>query len=299
MTAPAGPKSTRIKGKGRQMQVFTADDGARLCYRDEGRGYPVLALAGLTRNGSDFDYLVPHLPDDIRLIRLDSRGRGASQWTGADTYTVLREAQDVLGLLDHLKLKQVAILGSSRGGLIGMLIALTARDRLSGLCLNDVGPVLERAGLERISTYVGRAPALVSLAEIAARLPAANPGFRHVSAERWMEEAERHFIARDGVISLPYDPDLKIAFDAAMAGPLPEAWPLYDACTGMPLALLRGEHSDLLSAETAREMKRRIPALDYVEVRDRAHIPFLDEPDALACLHRWFEALKDLPVTGD
>ena len=281
------------------MHSFTTDDGARLAYRDEGTGLPVLALAGLTRNGSDFDYLMPHLPRDIRFIRLDSRGRGASQWTGAETYTVMREAQDVLALLDHLKLKRVAILGSSRGGLIGMLLALTARDRISGLCLNDVGPVLERAGLERISTYVGRAPALSSLGEIAARLPAANPGFHHVPAERWMAEAERHFIARDGVISLTYDPDLKLAFDAAMAGPLPDAWPLYEACTDMPLALLRGEHSDLVSAGTAREMKARIPALDLVEVRDRAHIPFLDEPEALACLHRWFEALKALPDARD
>lgn len=281
------------------MQFFTTDDGARLAFRDEGKGLPVLALAGLTRNGSDFDYLMPHLPDHIRLIRLDSRGRGASQWTGAETYTVLREAQDVLGLLDHLKLKRVAILGSSRGGLIGMLLALTARDRISGLCLNDVGPVLERAGLERISAYVGRAPALSSHAEIAARLPAANPGFHHVPAERWMAEAERHFIARNGVMALTYDPDLKIAFDAAMAGPLPDAWPLYEACTDMPLALLRGENSDLLSAGTARDMKARIPALDCVEVCDRAHIPFLDEPDALACLHRWFEALKALPDARD
>lgn len=274
------------------MKTFTADDGARLSFRDEGAGIPVLALAGLTRNGSDFDYLRPHLPTGIRLIRLDSRGRGKSQWTGAETYTVAREAQDVIGLLNHLKLERAAILGSSRGGLIGMLIALTARDRLLGLCLNDVGPVLERSGLQRISAYVGRAPQLSSLAEIAARLPAANPGFLNVPASRWTEEAERHFIADGGTITLPYDPALRIAFEAAMDGPLPEAWPLYEACSAMPLALLRGENSDLLSAETAREMKRRIPMLDHVDVRDRAHIPFLDEPESLDCLTRWFANLQ-------
>lgn len=274
------------------MQDFTSDDGARLVYRDEGRGIPVLALAGLTRNGSDFDYLKPHLPEDIRLIRLDSRGRGGSDRTGPETYTVAREAQDVLALLDHLKLDRVAILGSSRGGLIGMLLALTARQRLLGLCLNDVGPVLERAGLERISGYVGRAPAHLNLADIADRLPAANPGFLNVPAERWIAEAERHFIARDGAISLPYDPALRIAFEAAMAAPLPEAWPLFEACIDMPLALVRGENSDLLGAETAREMKRRIPALDHVDVKDRAHIPFLDEPESLACLDRWFSRLR-------
>ena len=101
------------------MQHFTASDGARLVYRDEGEGLPVLALSGLTRTGGDFDYLAPHLPD-VRLIRPDYRGRGGSDWTGAESYTVPREAQDALELLDHLGLESAAVLGTSRGGLIGM-----------------------------------------------------------------------------------------------------------------------------------------------------------------------------------
>ena len=121
------------------MAYLTAPDGARLWFTDEGPrdGVPVLALAGLTRNGTDFDYLAPHLPD-IRLIRLDYRGRGGSDFTGAATYTIPTEAGDVLALLDHLGLARAAILGTSRGGLIAMVLAVSAKERLSGVCLNDI-----------------------------------------------------------------------------------------------------------------------------------------------------------------
>lgn len=274
------------------MKVFTVDDGARLAYRDEGEGLPLLALAGLTRDGRDFDYLAPHLPPGIRLIRLDSRGRGQSQWTGADTYTVPRESLDAIALLDHLGLERAAILGSSRGGLIGMLLALTHRPRLLGLCLNDVGPVLEREGLLRIAAYVGRAPLAATLAEVARRLPVAMPGFEGVPATRWEEEAERHFVQRAGSIGLPYDPALADGFAAVRDGPLPDAWPLYEACTGLPLALTRGAASDLLSLDTAIAMKARNPALRHVEVPGRAHIPFLDEPEALACITGWLDEVR-------
>ncbi len=97
------------------VQFFQAEDGARLAYRDEGEGLPVLALPGLTRTGRDFDYLAPHLPG-VRLIRPDYRGRGDSDWTGSDSYTVPQEARDVLVLLDHLGVAQAAVLGTSRGG---------------------------------------------------------------------------------------------------------------------------------------------------------------------------------------
>ena len=112
-------------GRG-MVQFFTAADGARLAYRDEGAGLPVLCLAGLTRNMGDFDYLAPHL-SGVRLIRMDYRGRGQSDRTGAATYTVPQEGKDALALLDHLGVDRAAILGTSRGGLIGMLLAAAKR----------------------------------------------------------------------------------------------------------------------------------------------------------------------------
>lgn len=269
------------------MQGFLAEDGARLAFRDEGQGLPLLALAGLTRDGRDFDYLARHLPGGIRLIRLDSRGRGGSEWTGPDTYTVAQEAKDALSLLDHLALANAAIIGSSRGGLIGLVLASTAKHRLLGLCLNDVGPVVEREGLLRIGAYVGIEPAVPTLEEVADRMPSAMPGFSHVPTLRWQEETVRHYVQRDGHVGLTYDPALRRAFDAAMAAPLPDLWPLFDACDGLPLALIRGAASDVLARDTAEEMRRRRPDMIFGEVPERGHIPFLDEPEAVEVLKTW------------
>lgn len=274
-----------------QPRRFQAQDGASLAYRDEGEGLPVLALAGLTRTGRDFDYLAPHLRG-VRLIRPDYRGRGDSDWTGAATYSVPQEARDALALLDHLGLDKVALLGTSRGGLIGMALAATAHDRLLGLCLNDVGPVVERAGLERIFDYVGRNPAARSLDDLAARLPAAMPGFANVPASRWRQEVERHYLETPEGLRINYDPALREAFLAAFDGPVVDLWPLFDAAQGLPLALVRGANSDLLSRDTAAEMQRRRPDMILAEVPDRAHIPFLDEPEALAAIEAWLARMR-------
>jgi pimeloyl-ACP methyl ester carboxylesterase len=271
------------------MQYFTASDGARLAYRDQGAGLPVLCLAGLTRNSADFDFLAPHLPD-VRLIRPDYRGRGASEHTGAKTYTVPQEASDVLALLDHLGLEKTAIIGTSRGGIIGMFLAAMARHRLLGLCLNDIGPVIERQGLEAISAYVGRNPAAASLDDLATRLPATMAGFANVPARRWRAFAQCLYDEGPTGLTIRYDPDLRAAFLASMAAPDVDLWPLFEACKGLPLALIRGSNSDLLSPATVAEMRKRRPDMITADVPDRAHVPFLDEPAALRAIHAWRKA---------
>lgn len=274
------------------MDFFKTPDGAKLAFKDEGEreGIPLLALAGLTRDSHDFDYMAQHLPH-VRLIRLDSRGRGSSAWTGPDTYTVAQEAQDALALLDHLGVDKVAIMGSSRGGLLAMVMAATHKERLLGICLNDVGPVIERSGLERIGTYLGVAPTLKTLEEVVERLPSTMPGFHGVSDFRWTEEAIRHFVQYDGYLGLTYDPALRVSFEAAMAAPPVDLWPLFDACAGLPLALIRGANSDVLTAATAQAMQQRRPDLHYAEVPNRGHIPFLDEAESLHCIHAWLDAI--------
>ncbi len=267
---------------------FLAEDGASLTYSDVGEGLPVLALAGFTRNGRDFDYIVRHL-HDIRLIRLDSRGRGESQWTGADSYNVMQETRDAIALLDHLGVRRAAIIGSSRGGLLGMMMALTARERVVGVCLNDVGPVMEREGLARIGTYIGVEPAVSTLQEIADRMQAAMPGFDNVPELRWEQETIRRYIQTSNGVALPYDPDLKKAFDKAMSAAPVDAWPLFDACAGMPLALVRGANSDVLSSAAADAMAARRPDMIRVDVPDRGHHPFLDEPEALEVIRAWID----------
>lgn len=272
---------------------FLAEDGTRLAYRDEGAGLPLLALAGMTRDGHDFDYLAHHLPADVRLIRLDSRGRGASGWADWHSYTVGQEARDALALLDHLGLAQAAVIGSSRGGLLGMVLAAVAHARLCGLCLVDSGPVLERPGLLRIGEYVGIEPAVDTLEDVADRL-AASPGFAHVPPQRWAEEAVRRYVLREGRVGLPYDPNLRLSFAAAMAAPAADAWPLFEACAGLPLALIRAANSDVLSPATAAEMARRRPDMIRAEVPDRGHVPFLDEPVALAAIADWLARVRAL-----
>ncbi len=270
-------------------RVFTASDGTRLAYADEGEGLPLLCLPGLTRTMADFDYLRPHLPP-LRLIRMDYRGRGASQWTGAATYTVPQEAKDALDLLDHLGVDRAAILGTSRGGLIGMLLAALAKPRLIGLCLNDIGPEIHRPGLTRIFDYVGRNPAAKTHQALADALPRNMPGFANVPPDRWLAEARLHYTATETGLQITYDPALRDAFIAGFDGPPADLWPLFDACAGLPLALIRGANSDLLTQDTTAEMRRRRPDMIFAEVPDRAHIPFLDEPESLNAIHAFLKA---------
>jgi pimeloyl-ACP methyl ester carboxylesterase len=269
---------------------FLAKDGARLAYRDEGQGLPLLCLPGLTRSMADFDYLIPHLPP-LRLIRMDYRGRGASDWTGAATYTVAQEAQDALTLLDHLSVAKAAILGTSRGGLIGMVLGATARDRVLGLCLNDVGPEIARDGLTRIFDYVGRNPAGKTHEGYAERL-SRTPGFAGVPTSRWLDEARKLSVETPDGLRIPYDPALRESFLAAFDGPPVDLWPLFDALAGLPLALIRGANSDLLTRDTVQKMQARRPDMTFAEVPGRAHIPFLDEPEALTLIRAFLSRLS-------
>lgn len=271
-------------------QFFTASDGARLAFTDEGAGLPLLCLPGLTRTGGDFDYVAPHLAG-VRLIRPDYRGRGASDWTGAASYTVPQEARDALDLLDHLGVGRAAILGTSRGGLIGMMLAAVAHDRVAGLCLNDVGPEIHRPGLERIFDYVGRNPTARTHRELATALPRLMTGFADVPADRWLAEARLHYHETPEGLRITYDPALRGAFLAAFQGEPVDLWPLFDACADLPLALIRGASSDLLSEETAAEMRRRRPDMVFADVPGRAHIPFLDEPESLVAIRDWLGRL--------
>ena len=271
------------------MPRFPAEDGALLAYRDEGQGLPLLCLPGLTRSMADFDYLIPHLPP-LRLIRMDYRGRGESDRTGAATYTVEQEAKDALRLLDHLGVARAAILGTSRGGLIGMVLGAVARDRVLGLCLNDVGPEIAREGLARISDYVGRNPAGGTVAGYAERL-SRSPGFDGVPMTRWLEEARKLAVETPDGLRLPYDPALREAFLAAFEGPPVDLWPLFDALEGLPLALIRGANSDLLTPDTVAKMRARRPDMAFAEVPGRAHIPFLDEAEAVSLIRSFLKGL--------
>ena len=274
------------------MPHFTSQDGLKLYYTDEGDGLPVLCLSGLTRNTRDFDYVSPHL-SDCRLIKMDYRGRGQSEWAeDFMTYTVPVEVGDVITLLDHLGLEKVAILGTSRGGLVAMGLAVTAPDRIIGVAFNDIGPVIEDVGLDVIKGYLGRNPVWKTHEEAARKMPEVMAGFQNVPPSRWMEEVTKLYSETREGLKITYDARLRDAILATGGQPAPDLWPFFDALIGKPMAVIRGANSDLLSAETVAEMKRRAPDLIVADVPDRAHIPYLDEPEAVAALREWIGQMQ-------
>lgn len=277
------------------MATFQTSDGLSLYYEDAGQGAPVLCLAGLTRNLRDFDFVAPHLAGK-RLIRMDYRGRGKSDY--ADdfmTYSILQEAQDAIELLDHLGLNQVTLLGTSRGGLIAMVLAHLHKDRLSGVILNDIGPVVAPGGLERIMDYVGKEPNFATYEAAADGLMAVYAdAFPNVTHNRWLVQAEFMW-AEQGkdTLALRYDARLRDALvGQAGAGEAPDLWLLFEALDGLPLASIRGANSDLLTAETQAQMAQKHPGMITATVPDRGHVPFLDEPEALKAISNLMEQVQ-------
>lgn len=273
------------------MPFFTASDGAELFFTDEGQGTPLLCLSGLTRTGRDFDYVAPLLPP-CRLIRLDYRGRGRSAWSGEATYTPAREGQDAIELLMHLNIAKTALLGTSRGGIIAMGLAANVKSMLLGVALNDIGPSIEEAGLKDIEGYLGRRPKFKTLEEAIEKRPTHMAGFADVPATRWAQEVMLHFRAAPDGLDITYDPALREAVLKNKDVAAPDLWPIFAAMEGLPLALIHGANSNLLSRETADEMQRRRPDMIYAVVPDRGHVPFLDEPEAVKALHDWWAQIE-------
>lgn len=271
------------------MPRFTSSDGLSLYFEDEGSGPPVLCLAGLTRNSADFSFVMPHLAGH-RVIRPDYRGRGQSDYAeDFMTYSILREAQDSIELLDHLGIGRTTLLGTSRGGLISMVLAHGHKARLAGVVLNDIGPEVATAGLNRIMDYVGKTPPYPDLDSAAEALHTGYAaGFPDVPLARWREQAGFMWAEEPGGgLRIRYDARLRDAMiGQAGAAKAPDLWQLFDALAGLPLGAIRGANSDLLSAETLARMQARHDGMITATVPGRGHVPFLDEPEALDVIHR-------------
>lgn len=274
------------------MPTFLTSDGLNLHYSDEGEGVPVICLSGLTRSSSDFEYVTPHL-DDVRLIKLDYRGRGKSDWAEDYlSYNVPREAQDVVELMDHLGLEKSAFIGTSRGGLICMTLTAMIRERMLGVVFVDIGPILDMEGLTVIMGYLGNDPTWATWAEATKERHAVMAGFANVPDTRWRSEVEHLYHQTPQGLMINYDPRLKDAVLEAGTHDVPDLWPYYEALSGTPVAVIHGANSDLLSAETLADMGRRIPGAITATVPDRGHIPFLDEPEAVTAIRTWVGRLQ-------
>jgi pimeloyl-ACP methyl ester carboxylesterase len=275
------------------MPRLVTSDGTGIAYDDRGAGLPVLCLPGLTRNMADFEPLMATLDRPVRFLRIDPRGRGASDRPAdVTTYTLSREAQDVVELLDHLGIARAVFVGTSRGGLVTMWLAPQHGARIAGAVLNDIGPELDPRGLARIIAYVGLPLAAATLDAAAVAMAAAMAGeFPGLGPADWRPHVARWYEEREGRLHLRYDARLREALvPRDGAGPPPDLWPGFEALAGRPVAVIRGANSDLLSPATLAAMQARLPGLITAIVPARGHVPFLDEPEALAAVRAVIDA---------
>lgn len=283
---------------------YTSQDGLRLYGRhyasEAPQRRPLLCLAGLTRNSRDFHDLAVFMTDAANpqardVYTVDYRGRGRSQhdpeWRN---YTLETELADVLDFMTVTGIHDVALFGTSRGGLIAMIMAAMRPTGFGAVVLNDIGPVIDPEGLMRIVAYVGRIPLPATWAEAAQLTQRLNERqFPAVPEHHWAEIARQWFNDDHGRPMHGYDQNL--AHNIAMAtGELPTLWPQFEALSSRPVMVIRGALSDILSEATVQEMRLRHPHLHTLTVPEQGHAPLLrDRPTQIAIAE--FLAVADAP----
>lgn len=265
---------------------ITAPDGLRLHVREYGsraaQALPVVCLPGLSRNSADFHELAGTLSSDPktprRVLAVDYRGRGLSDYDpDPENYTTATELADVVAALTALEIGRAVFIGTSRGGIITMLMAATRPSFIAGAVLNDIGPVIETKGLLRIKGYLGKLPQprnWAEAADILRRIFATQ--FPSNSGEDWQHAARLTWREQSGQWVLNYDAKLASTLDALdIDAPTPSLWPQFDALGRVPLLVIRGGLSDLLSKESLTAMQARRPGIEIVEIADEGHPPSL------------------------
>jgi pimeloyl-ACP methyl ester carboxylesterase len=286
---------------------YTARDGLRLYARHYpapgSRLRPVVCLAGLTRNSRDFHDIAsvlssPAQPNPRDVYALDYRGRGRSAYDPDwRNYQVLNELLDVLDLMTIAGLADAAIIGTSRGGILAMIMAAARPGNIGAVVLNDIGPLIEREGLLRIISYVGRVPLPATWQEAAELARSMNQRqFPAIPEHMWESIARQWYNDEGGHPAYSYDQELNKTA-SVLDGPLPELWPQFKALSRIPAMVLRGEMSDILSAATAQRMQREHPDLTLLTVTGQGHAPLLrDQASILAVMD--FLARADATWTG-
>jgi pimeloyl-ACP methyl ester carboxylesterase len=265
---------------------WTSADGLALRYRDyagpAGRP-PLLCIPGLTRNARDFEPVAQAFAGDWRVICPDLRGRGQSDYAkDPASYTPLHYVADIAALLDQAGLESVVAIGTSLGGIVSMLLDAQAPGRISAAVLNDIGPVVEPAGLARIRDYVGQGRSFPTWMHAARMLrDQAGVAYPDYAIADWLRLAKR-WMAVGGSGRIVFDYDMKIAepfHQPEVAEPL-DMWPMFRAFAGRPVLTIRGELSDILSAATLARMQRELPGMEAVTIPRTGHAPTLEEPAA-------------------
>jgi pimeloyl-ACP methyl ester carboxylesterase len=268
-----------------ESRFIAAPDGLRLHALEWGDRrsplLPVVCLPGLTRTAEDFATLAAALAADRRVLALDYRGRGRSDYDpNPEHYAIAVEAADVMTVLSGLAAAPAVVVGTSRGGLIAMTLAAAKPQLLAGVVLNDIGPVVEIEGMMRIKGYVGRLPQPASYQEGAEMLRRISGNqFPELGAAEWLAAAKRAWRMEGGRLVTTYDPLLARTLDGVSADkPFPTMWPQFDAMAPLPLLVVHGANSDVLSAATVAAMQARRPDMERLVVPDQGHAPLLAEP---------------------
>jgi pimeloyl-ACP methyl ester carboxylesterase len=275
-------------------RFFFADDGLKLHVRDygirTGEAVPIVCLPGLARTAADFDWLARALSEGRgcaprRVIALDYRGRGASEWDpNPDHYDMRVESSDILTVLSATEVERAVVIGTSRGGLHAMLLAASRPSVLHAVVLNDIGPQIETQGLARIRGYLEKLPNPASwrdAVDMYKRI--AGQQFPALSETDWQTFAELIFEEKEGRLVQRYDPKLARTlknFDVEQK--LPTLWPQFEALAGIPILAIRGELSDILSAETLAEMTTRHNQCQTYIVPGQGHAPLLFDAPSIA-----------------
>ena len=249
---------------------------------------PLLCLHGLTRNARDFDRLAPRLAEHRRVYALDFRGRGDSGYAkDALSYVPLTYVQDVVALLANQGIERFFAIGTSLGGVVTLLLAATQHGRVAGAVLNDVGPEIEAAGMARIRAYLGQAVSFRTWVHAARAVEQANAGvYPDWQLDDWLAMVKRsHRVTPEGRIVADYDSNIAAPFRVPGGGGAGvDLWPALDALAEVPVLVLRGAHSDILSADTATRMVTRLPHAHLVTIPDVGHAPTLDEAEAISAI---------------
>lgn len=272
---------------------WQSPDGLDLYFRDyagDGSGRtPVVCLHGLTRNSRDFEGLAPHIASrGHRVLVPDMRGRGQSAYAeDSKTYAVPTYIADVMALLAQEGIERFVAVGTSMGGIMTMLIAQFAPDRIAGAVINDIGPVVDPQGIETIRGYLGKGGSFPTWMHAARSLEdvhgGSHPGF---DTNDWIAMAKRSMtLCSNGRIAFDYDMKIADPFNDADENAVPpDLWPGFEALASRPLLLVRGALSTILSAGTLAEMQARAPHADVVTVPAAGHAPTLDEPEVRSAI---------------
>src|ERR1700688_1071099 len=258
------------------------------CYgRRSSNALPVVCLPGLARTAADFETLAVALASNgnRRVIALDYRGRGPSEYDRDPfNYNFQVELADVIAVVAALDAMPAIFVGTSRGGILAMLLAAVRPTAIAGVVLNDIGPVIEPKGLMRIKGYVGKLPqprSFEEAAEILRRLFDAQ--FPKLGPDDWLASARLTFKQVNGALVPAYDVNLAKTLEGVeFDRPLPPLWKEFDALTHVPVLVIRGANSDILSSVTVEAMRARRASLETIEVPDQGHAPLLADTDTIA-----------------